>query len=121
MSEVARIFAAAGALMLSTLVIYLVARKLLSPGQSVLWMVIALSALAVAVHPPLFFSLSSALGAESAVSTLSFLGLVYFAAYSLYLTARVTRLEERLERMAIETAVLGDASGPEDVEIDTVS
>ncbi len=114
MSGVTSLFVAAGALALAALVIYMVAQKLLSPGQSVLWLMVALAALLVSAWPALFFRISTALGARSAVSTLSFMGLVYFALYSLYLTARLTRLEERMERMAIDRGVSGLDASDED-------
>lgn len=105
MTEIAQIFSLIGSIVLALSIILLVVRKYLTPGQSVLWLILAGIILLFGIFPGVFFRFSSFVGAKSAVSTMTFLGMVFFAGYSLYLSSRVASLERKIEKMAIFFAI----------------
>lgn len=109
MSSTAVIFSLFGAFTIVILILTLVIRKYLTPGQSVLWLILSLFLLLFSIFPNLFFKLSTFVGAQSAISTMTFLALLFFAGYSLYLSSRVALLERRIERLSIYWAIHNDA------------
>jgi hypothetical protein len=101
-----RAIAIVGSILLLMFVIELVRRRRMKEEYSVLWTVTALTLLVMAVVPALLTTLTSAIGAVLASSTLFFTGLIFALLMLLHFSVRISSLERNLTALVQELGLM---------------
>lgn len=99
-------------------VLEFVRRRKLAESFALLWSAVALGGLVLVLARPLIDRFATAVGVEAGTSVVFSLAILFLIVVSIYLSVHVTSLEERVELLAEEVALLrgvqrpGDAEGP---------
>jgi hypothetical protein len=101
-----RAIAIVGSILLLMFVIELVRRRRMKEEYSVLWTVTALTLLVMAVVPALLTTLTTAIGAVLASSTLFFTGLIFALLMLLHFSVRISSLERNLTALVQELGLM---------------
>lgn len=101
-----RAIAIVGSIMLLGFVIELVRRRRMKEEYSVLWSLTALTLLVMALVPSLLNTLTSAIGAVLASSTLFFTGLIFALLMLLHFSVRISSLERNLTALVQELGLM---------------
>jgi len=101
-----RVLAIAGSIALLLFVVELVRRRRLKEEYSVLWTLTALTLLVMAVVPDLLMTLTSAIGAVLASSTLFFIALIFVMVMLLHFSVRISHLERSLTSLVQELGLM---------------
>lgn len=101
-----RAIAIIGSIMLLGFVIELVRRRRMKEEYSVLWSLTALTLLVMAVVPSLLNTLTTAIGAVLASSTLFFTGLIFALLMLLHFSVRISSLERNLTALVQELGLM---------------
>jgi hypothetical protein len=97
-----------GALAVVGTVLRLVVQGRLRVRYAVLWLAVSIGLAVLAVVPGLLRHVSSALGFAVPANLLFFVGLVLLVLVGIHLSVAVTRLEDRVQRLAEEIVLLTD-------------
>jgi hypothetical protein len=101
-----RVIAIAGSIALLIGVIELVRRRRMKEEYSVLWTVTAVTLLVMAIVPDLLSTLTTAIGAVLASSTLFFTGLIFALLMLLHFSVRISGLERSLTALVQELGLM---------------
>lgn len=101
-----RILAIAGSIALLLFVVELVRRRRLKEEYSVLWTLTALTLLVMAVVPDLLMTLTNAIGAVLASSTLFFVALIFVMLMLLHFSVRISALERGFTALVQELGLM---------------
>ena len=101
-----RILAIVGSLVLLVFIVELVRRRRLKEEYSVLWMLTAATLLLMSIVPSLLTSLTTAIGAVFAASTLFFIALVFVMLMLLHFSVRISNLERSFTALVQELGLM---------------
>ena len=101
-----RVIAIVGSIALLIGVIELVRRRRMKEEYSVLWTLTAVTLLAMAIVPDLLSTLTTAIGAVLASSTLFFTGLIFARLMLLHFSVRISGLERSLTALVQELGLM---------------
>ena len=101
-----RILAVVGSLMLLVFIVELVRRRRLKEEYSVLWTLTALTLLVMAIVPDLLMTLTNAIGAVLASSTLFFIALIFVMLMLLHFSVRISALERGFTSLVQELGLM---------------
>jgi hypothetical protein len=87
-------------------VIEFVRRRKLTESFALLWTATALGAFALILARPLIDAFSDRIGIDSGTSVVFSLAIVFILVINVYLSVHVTKLEQRVESLAEEVAIL---------------
>jgi hypothetical protein len=93
-------------LLLLGFIIEVVRRRRLSEGYALLWIAVGIGVLVLAVARPLVDHLSKALGISYGANLVFAVALVFLVVVCVNLSMHVSRLEDKVERLAEEVALL---------------
>jgi hypothetical protein len=99
-------------------VLEFVRRRRLSESFALLWSAVALGGMALIVARPLVDEFASLVGAEAGTSVVFFFGILVLIMLIIYLSMHITKLEDRVERLTEELALLRGVDPPLDDETD---
>ena len=103
-----RIIAAIASLLLLGVIVELVRRRRLKEEYSVLWVLTALTLLALSISGALLEGVTDLIGAVTESSTLYFFGLIFVLLLLLHFSVKISVLERRLTAIIQETALLAE-------------
>jgi hypothetical protein len=101
-----RVLAIVGSLMLLVFIVELVRRRRLKEEYSVLWTLTALTLLVMAIVPDLLMTLTNAIGAVLASSTLFFIALIFVMLMLLHFSIRISALERGFTSLVQELGLM---------------
>jgi hypothetical protein len=101
-----RVIAIVGSVALLVGVIELVRRRRMKEEYSVLWTLTSLTLLVMAIVPDLLSTLTTAIGAVLASSTLFFTGLIFALLMLLHFSVRISSLERSLTALVQELGLM---------------
>jgi hypothetical protein len=99
--------ALAGLLVLAT-VLKLIVRRQLRFRYSGFWLTVSSAVAVIAIVPGLLERVSSLLGFQVPANFLFFVGMILLLLVGIHLSVTVTRLEDRIQRLAEEHAILAE-------------
>lgn len=99
------------------IVLEFVRRRKLAESFALLWTAVALGAFLLILARPVIDDFSSFVGIESGTSVVFSLAIVFLLTVSIYLSMHVTKLEDRVESLAEEVALLNGVRHPDDDDV----
>lgn len=93
-------------------VLEFVRRRKLAESFALLWSAVALGGLVLVLARPLIDRFATAVGVEAGTSVVFSLAILFLIVVSIYLSVHVTSLEERVELLAEEVALLRGVQRP---------
>jgi hypothetical protein len=99
-----------GLLVLGTVLLFIL-RGQLRVGHATLWLVVSTAIATIALVPGLLDNISSFAGFEVPANFLFFTGVVLLLCVGIHLSVAVSRLEDRVQRLAEELAIIGERVG----------
>ncbi len=96
------------------IVIEFVRRRRLSESFALLWSAVAVGGMVLIVARPLVDHFAELVGAEAGTSVVFFFGILVLIMLIIYLSMHITRLEDRVERLTEELALLHGVDDPLD-------
>ena len=99
------------ALAVLAFMVELLRRRQLQEKYAILWLVVSIVILPMAFFPPIINTVAEALGIQSGVSLVLFLGIVFLLMVTVHLSWEVSRLEEETRTLAEDLALLRSELG----------
>jgi hypothetical protein len=97
----------AAALCFLTVTFHLTRRRLISERISLVWLAISLGLLLLALSPELAFTIASAFGFQVTSNAIFTFALLVLLAFNLFVTTQLSRLDQRVRRLAQDQAIAG--------------
>jgi hypothetical protein len=95
-------------------VLEFVRRRLLSESFALLWSAVAVGGMLLIIARPLVDRFAEMVGAEAGTSVVFFFGILVLIMLIIYLSMHITRLEDRVERLTEELALVRGIDEPLD-------
>ncbi|MDR0848361.1 MAG: DUF2304 domain-containing protein [Propionibacteriaceae bacterium] len=87
-------------------VLLLLRSRKISEKYAILWLVVGLAAIVLAAYPALLGYIATAVGIQVASNLLFALAILLLVGVAMHLSLEVSRLEDRVRRLAEEAAIL---------------
>ncbi len=95
-------------------VLEFVRRRKLAESFALLWSIVAIGGVALVVARPWIDRFAEAVGVEAGTSVVFSLAILFLSVVSVYLSVHITALEEKVELLAEEVALLRGVQPPSD-------